>query len=294
MSHNRLATRAGYGSGGTEAEVVRVWLLGGFWVSVGSRVVEGDGWGRRKAGSLTKLLALSRGHSLHRDHAMETLWPVLSPGASSNNLHLTLHAARRMLGSGTADAGSCYLRLHEDLLTLCADGPLWVDIEGFEEAAAIARRSREPDAYRMALELYAGELVTRRYTSESPDGRVSSCGYTIIQCRGDALREGVPSPAGEARDPAVSEGVHEEFVVFAHDLGVAHAELHHLFHEILLAVADRLDYRVLGLEVNEGRVRVLVGDAVYFGGRPSEAIQERRYLLRLGEVGPVYVLGVGR
>ena len=42
-----------------EYEVVRVWLLGGFRVSVGSRTIGEDRWRRRKAAALVKLLALN-------------------------------------------------------------------------------------------------------------------------------------------------------------------------------------------------------------------------------------------
>jgi hypothetical protein len=43
---------------------------------------------------------------------------------------------------------------------LCArKGELWVDVDAFEEAAATARRARDPAAYRAAVELYAGELL---------------------------------------------------------------------------------------------------------------------------------------
>ena len=38
-------------------------------------------------------------------------------------------------------------------------GSLWVDAEVFEEAAAKARRLRDPAAYRAAVDLYAGELL---------------------------------------------------------------------------------------------------------------------------------------
>jgi hypothetical protein len=40
-------------------KVVRVWLLGGFRVSVGSRTILQDAWHLRKAGALVKLLALA-------------------------------------------------------------------------------------------------------------------------------------------------------------------------------------------------------------------------------------------
>jgi DNA-binding SARP family transcriptional activator len=36
---------------------------------------------------------------------------------------------------------------------------LWVDVEAFEAATVAARRSRDPAAYRAALNLYAGELL---------------------------------------------------------------------------------------------------------------------------------------
>ena len=56
-------------------EVVRVWLLGGFRVSVGSRTIDEDAWRLRKAAALVKLVALAPGYRLHREQAMEALWP---------------------------------------------------------------------------------------------------------------------------------------------------------------------------------------------------------------------------
>ena len=53
-------------SAGGEAEAVRVRLLGGFRVAVGSRTIEEDAWRLRKAVALVKLLALAPGHRLHR------------------------------------------------------------------------------------------------------------------------------------------------------------------------------------------------------------------------------------
>jgi DNA-binding SARP family transcriptional activator len=47
----------------------------------------------------------------------------------------------------------------EKQLPLCPQGELWVDVDAFEEAAATARRARDPAAYRAAVEVYAGELL---------------------------------------------------------------------------------------------------------------------------------------
>jgi len=48
-------------------ETVRVWLLGGFRISVGSRTITQDAWRLRKAAALVKLLALAPNHRLHRE-----------------------------------------------------------------------------------------------------------------------------------------------------------------------------------------------------------------------------------
>ena len=67
------------------SEAVRVWLLGGFRISVGSREIGEREWPLRKAASLAKLLALSPGHRLHREVVMDGVWLVelapLSEGA---------------------------------------------------------------------------------------------------------------------------------------------------------------------------------------------------------------------
>ncbi len=63
--------------GVTRSEAVRVWLLGGFRVSVGHRTISGKEWRLRKAAALVKLLALSPGHRLHREQIMDLLWSDL-------------------------------------------------------------------------------------------------------------------------------------------------------------------------------------------------------------------------
>ena len=100
--------------------------MGRFEVSVGPRVVGEEEWRLRKAASLVKLLALAPYHRLHREQAMELLWPDLAPKSAANNLHQTLHAARRTLEPG---ADFRYLILRDGLLCLCPEGALRVDVE---------------------------------------------------------------------------------------------------------------------------------------------------------------------
>ena len=149
-------------------EVVRVWLLGGFRVSVGSRTITPDAWRLKKAAALVKLLALAPGHRLHREQAMDLLWPASGRSAASNSLRKTLHAARRVL---EPDAGSHYLVSKDESIVLCPKSVLWVDAEAFEEAATTARRSSDPAAYRAALDLYSSDLLPEDRYEEWADSR---------------------------------------------------------------------------------------------------------------------------
>ena len=141
--HQHRSTTAGSSSRDStrKPQVIRIELLGGFRVWVGPEVIGEDKWHLRKARSLIKLLALSPGHRLHREQAMDLLWPELDPKAALNNLHHALHIARRTL-EPSAGAASGYLHLRGESLALSPAGPEWVDVEAFEEAAITARQSR--------------------------------------------------------------------------------------------------------------------------------------------------------
>jgi predicted ATPase/DNA-binding SARP family transcriptional activator/DNA-binding CsgD family transcriptional regulator len=154
-------------------------LLGGFRVWIGSRVIEEDQLRLRKARSLIKLLALSPGHRLHREQALDLLWPELDSKAALNNLHHALHIARRTL-EPSAGAASGYLHLRGESLALSPAGPVWVDVEAFEEAAITASHSREPAAYRAAIDLYSGELLPQdRYEAWAEERRAQLGGVYL-------------------------------------------------------------------------------------------------------------------
>ena len=87
---------------------------------------------------------------------MDLLWPDVRKKAASNNLRQVLHAARNALDPAQ---GSRYLSSQDELLVLCPEGDLLLDIEVLEEAAATSRRSADPAAYRSALDLYTGDLL---------------------------------------------------------------------------------------------------------------------------------------
>jgi DNA-binding SARP family transcriptional activator len=167
--------------GGGTPETLRTWLLGGFRISVGSRSIGEGEWRLKKAGSLLKLLALAPAHRLHREQAMDLLWPDLDPKAALNNLHYALHVARRTLEpSAPAGAASGYLHLRGESLALSPEGPVWVDVEAFEQAATTARHSLEPAAYRAAIDLYSGELLPQdRYEAWAEQRRAELRGLYL-------------------------------------------------------------------------------------------------------------------
>jgi DNA-binding SARP family transcriptional activator len=124
---------------------VTVRLLGGFTAAVDGVDVPTTAWRLKKARELVKLLALAPAHRLHREQAMDVLWPDLAPAAAANNLHQALHVARRALDVDV-------IELRDEVLFLTAS----IDVDQFELAAEQARRAETPAAYRAALSLYRG------------------------------------------------------------------------------------------------------------------------------------------
>src|SRR3569833_1956515 len=139
---------------------VTVALLGGFAASVDGVGVPDSAWRLKKARELVKPLALAPGNRLHREVAMDVLWPQLAPSAAANNLNQAVHVARRALGAET-------IELRDELLTLAAD----VDVELLARAAETARRMRTAAAYSAALALCRGELLPENRYDDWTDER---------------------------------------------------------------------------------------------------------------------------
>ena len=139
----------------SQSRALRIELLGRFRVTVGTQFVPADAWRRSKAAGLVKLLALAPGHRMHRERAMEALWPELPPTAAAANLRKAVHYARRAVD---ADESTSSIVSVGDVLALPAEH-LWIDVVAWRAAVACARRTGDPQLYEEAVELYGDGLL---------------------------------------------------------------------------------------------------------------------------------------
>ena len=140
---------------------LEIHLLGLFRVAVDGIPVEDRRWTRRKPKLLVKLLALQPHHQLHREQAMELLWPDSDPESSTNNLHKAIHLARHALEPELdVAADSHFILTKGQQIVLGAPDKLWIDVSAFEQAAALALKGEDVGVYEAALNLCKGDLLT--------------------------------------------------------------------------------------------------------------------------------------
>ena len=117
-----------------------------------------------------------------------------------------------------------YLSLKDEQLVLCPEGQLWVDVDAFEEAAATARRSRDPAAYRVAIELYAGNSSPKTATRSGPRAGAKSC----VSCTSRSSSSSRGSTKG-AREYALAIEALRKATAEEPTLEEAHASLMRLY-----------------------------------------------------------------
>ena len=139
---------------------LEIHLLGPFRIFVDGQAIEGRQFTRRKPKQLIKLLALQPHHQLHREQAMEFLWPDSDPESATNNLHKAIHLARHALEPALKSvANSHFILTQGQQVLLRAPGVSWIDVEAFEHCLAAAGKARDVSAYEEARALYEGELL---------------------------------------------------------------------------------------------------------------------------------------
>jgi predicted ATPase/DNA-binding SARP family transcriptional activator len=199
---------------------LRVRLLGGFDVLVDGVAVPAGAWRLGKARSLLKLLALAEGHRMHRDAVVNVLWPDLQAAAATNNLHQTLHSARRALA--VAGATADVLRLRDGVVTLCPEGMLSTDVQDLEAALEKALAADDPEllldvAARCAEGLLPGDRYedwARPYQDHVADLRRTA----VLAAATRLIAQGKPQEAAGALEPVadarpIDEEVHRVLMV---------------------------------------------------------------------------------
>jgi DNA-binding SARP family transcriptional activator len=202
--------------------LLSVRVLGGFGVErtdLGRSCV--SGWQRRTAKTLTKLLATSPGHALHRDQILEILWPDVDVESALNSFGKALHAARRALEPELLPrASSSFLRLSDAIVALDRDRVV-VDADEFERLAGRAMQEQSVDAHEAALAAYGGELLPedryedwseeRRGTLATMHARVLRGLAHLLEQRGSFVQAADRLRAVLEQDPS-SEDVHRHLM----------------------------------------------------------------------------------
>lgn len=153
---------------------------------VDGRSVSAELWRHRRATELVKLLALAPRLRLHREQAIDALWPQLSLAAAAPNLRKAAHFARSALGA--ADA----VVLGGEHIALWPKKDVEVDAARFEREAEAALRHGDADACAAVAAVYGGELLPDDRYAEwagEPRERLSALHLRLLARAG--LWEGV-------------------------------------------------------------------------------------------------------
>lgn len=136
-----------------------IYTLGRFAVYRGDTLIAE--WQRQKAKKLFKLLLLTAEHRLHKEQALEQLWPDKPIETAANNLNRTVFILRRVLQPELESAAqSFYLWFKDDFLCLNPASVAWIDADAFEKMIQLGRQQGHSlDYYNVALELYKGEFL---------------------------------------------------------------------------------------------------------------------------------------
>jgi DNA-binding SARP family transcriptional activator len=193
----------------SRAHALEVSLLGGFAVRAGGREVPASAFERRKARSLLKLLALQKDGRIHRDRALELLWPDLEARAAASQLYKAMHQVRQALAGARAG-----IELRDELLVLGAPEGVAVDVERFEALAEEALRSRDPESLARAAEACGGDLLPEdlyEAWTQEPRERIAERHAAVLVALGEAhlQRDRIEDAADAFRQAAARDPLDE-------------------------------------------------------------------------------------
>jgi DNA-binding SARP family transcriptional activator len=145
-------------------------------VRIGDREVGPNGWPRRDAATVVKVLALSPHRSLHRERLMDVLWPEAAPAEAAPRLHKADHYARRALGRPDA------VVLRGEMVTLFPGQQVLVDLEQFAAAAEEAIAGGSATDAAEVLDRFPGDPRCRRMCTSHGPRRCVIASSGIARC----------------------------------------------------------------------------------------------------------------
>jgi DNA-binding SARP family transcriptional activator/tetratricopeptide (TPR) repeat protein len=270
-------------------ECVRIEMLGRFRVVVGGRDLAEQGWPSRRAGELVALLALSDGHRLPRDRAIDCLWPHLDADAGAANLRKAAHHARRAL----ADPAAVVLRA--GFVELYPERPVSVDVESFLRDAEAALADGGPDACARAAAQCTGEVLPDHpYEAWAQDPR------RLVRERRVELLRGSSQWGLLAELEPTDEPACREVMRAAIDTGRRHVAIRS-YERLRVALARELGLRPAPetTAIYESCTAELGAGAAVFVGRESELALATAHLGSVQANGPATLLvrgpsGIGK
>jgi DNA-binding SARP family transcriptional activator len=138
---------------------IRVYLLGSLEVARENKLLRPEGWARRKAAALFARLAYER--RLHKEQAMDFLWPESSLPAGANNLYRTIHSLRQTLDTALGpDTAAAIFSFRDGILRL--NESVWIDVEAFEASSRPVpdeSPGQRINRLEQALSIYRGDLL---------------------------------------------------------------------------------------------------------------------------------------
>ena len=145
--------------------VLTVRCLGGFEFTLAGRAHD---WAklRPRAQAVLRLLAVRAGQAVHRDHLLLAFWDGVKTPSTLHNLQVTISSLRSFLEPERPRGGSRLIARQGDSYRLVLAPGDVSDVAAFERAVRDGRRARAQkrpeeaaDAFRIALDHYAGELL---------------------------------------------------------------------------------------------------------------------------------------
>lgn len=145
---------------------LRLQCLGPFAVYVNGRLVHPRDFVRTRAIELLKYLVAQGGRAVSRDRLIEHLWPGTDIALATRNLHVTMHALRRVIEPEVEGHRWAHIRTQEDRFLFDHSSSCFVDLSEFQTLVAQSHKAHARgcpadevmDLLDRAISLYRGDL----------------------------------------------------------------------------------------------------------------------------------------